>query len=58
MFGSIADVSVLALHELTEKADCVLPVENQVRGGGGRGWEEQGSWLIKCVGKEESLVLL
>ena len=22
--------SVLALHELTEKADCVLPVENQV----------------------------
>ncbi len=21
--------SVLALHELTEKADCVLPVENQ-----------------------------
>ena len=22
--------SVLSLHELTEKADCVLPVENQV----------------------------
>ena len=45
--------SVLALHELTEKVDCVLPVENQVRGieGGGeevggrrrwgRGWEEE-----------------
>lgn len=23
--------SVLALHELTEKADCVLPIDNQVR---------------------------
>ena len=22
--------SVLALHELTEKADCVLPIDNQV----------------------------
>ena len=28
---------MLALHELTEKADCVLPVENQVRGIEGRG---------------------
>ena len=37
---------MLALHELTEKADCVLPVENQVRGieGGGEGkrWEGGG----------------
>ena len=36
--------SVLALHELTEKADCVLPVENQVRGiegGRGRGGREE-----------------
>ena len=38
MFGSgayamqllLPSSSVLALHELTEKADCVLPVENQV----------------------------
>ena len=36
--------SVLALHELTEKADCVLPVENQVRGieGEGKRWEGGG----------------
>jgi len=25
--------SMLALHELTENADCVLPIENQVRFG-------------------------
>ena len=56
--------SVLALHELTEKADCVLPVENQVRGikGGGeevggrrwgRGWEEEVGLGVGGGGWEE-----
>ena len=27
---SLSLISVLALHELTEKADCVLPIDNQV----------------------------
>ena len=32
-------ISVLAMHQLTEHADCVLPVENQV----------QHSWKMKLL---------